>query len=211
MCTISFKERVKNAAISNAKWYKEDFIKYEYLVCSDAFENGYQIIKSDKGNYLHLIGIHTTLTPDEFFDKCLAEGEEQLKETDFDFNKPGKSEKSVKGSVREKIVVLPRMHNLFEHEVLAEDNFKKNKVNCAFATTDNTFTLGFVKAGRPKSLLKGNELDKTKQKPVELVFRKIRSSDTPFEKLIFGNIKCVDKYREKIESFVSPQFFEHED
>lgn len=104
MCTISFKERVKNVAIENALLYKENFMKYEYLVCSEAFEKGYHIIKADKGNYLHLIGIHTTLTPDEFFDKCVADGEEQL--TEDDFNKPGKSEKSVKGSVREKIPEL---------------------------------------------------------------------------------------------------------
>ena len=45
---ISFKERVKNAAVSNAVPYKETFIDYEYLICSPAFQNGYHIIKSDK-------------------------------------------------------------------------------------------------------------------------------------------------------------------
>ena len=52
---ISFKERVKNAAVSNAVPYKETFIDYEYLICSPAFQNGFHIIKSDKGNYLHPI------------------------------------------------------------------------------------------------------------------------------------------------------------
>lgn len=48
MCTVSFKERVKNEAIANASLYQCNFIDYEYLVCSEAFNNGYHIIKSDK-------------------------------------------------------------------------------------------------------------------------------------------------------------------
>lgn len=165
-------------------------------------------VKADKGNYLHLIGIHTTLTPDEFFDKCVADGEEQLTEDDFDFNKPGKSEKSVKGSVREKIVALPNMVNLFNQKLLAEDKFKKNKVDCAFATTDNSFTLGFVSAGRPKSLLKGNELDKSKQKEVDLIFRKLRSSDLPYKEIVYGNKKNISKYQKFIEGLVDVDLFE---
>ncbi len=38
MCTLSFKERVKNIAIENVPLYEENFMKYEYLVCSEAFE-----------------------------------------------------------------------------------------------------------------------------------------------------------------------------
>ena len=34
----SFKERVKEEAIVNAKMFKEFFVDCEYLVCSDAFE-----------------------------------------------------------------------------------------------------------------------------------------------------------------------------
>ena len=41
MCTISFKERVRNEAIANAKLYKENFVDYEYLICSQAFEQGF--------------------------------------------------------------------------------------------------------------------------------------------------------------------------
>ncbi|MCM1184764.1 MAG: PBECR4 domain-containing protein [Roseburia sp.] len=102
MENTSFKERVKNAAIANASIYEENFVKYNYLVCSQAYNNGFYVIKADKSNYLHLIGIHTNLTAEQFFEKCISTDEKQLQETDFDFNKPGKSEKSVKGSVREK-------------------------------------------------------------------------------------------------------------
>ena len=189
MCTISFKERVKDTAIKNAPVYKDVFMKYEYLVCSEAFADGCHIIKADKGNYLHLLGIHTALKPGDFF------------------NKPGKSLKSVKGSVRQKITALPKMLDLFHQKLLAEDGFKKNEVECAFATTDNVFTLGFASSGRPKSLLKGNELDKNKQKEVDLVFRKTRGSSSRYEELIYGDKASVIKYKEDIKDFVVPDFF----
>lgn len=199
MCTVSFKERVRNEAIANAKFYKVNFVDYEYLICSEAFENGYHIIKSDKGNYLHLIGIHTDLSSKQFFDKCVS-GE--LEESDFDFLKPGKSEKSVKGSVREKITVLPEMVNLFTQKLLAEDDFKKNRVECAFTTSDNKCTLGFAVSGRPKSLLKGNKLEKSKAKDVDLIFRRPRSSEGLFEELVWGKRENIPKYEGVIEHFV---------
>lgn len=205
MCTVSFKERVKNEAITNARLYQSNFIDYEYLVCSEAFNNGYHVIKSDKGNYLHLIGIHTTLSAEEFFDKC---NDGTLDESDFDFVKPHKSEKSVKGSVREKITVLPDMVRLFEHRLLAENNFKKNKVECAFATSDNSFTLGLAVSGRPKSLLKGNELESVKAKPVDLIFRKRRSCAGIYDELVFGNRADIPKYKVKIKDYISKDFIE---
>ena len=208
MRTISFKERVKNTAIRNAPVYEDVFMKYEYLVCSEAFADGCHIIKADKGNYLHLLGIHTTLKPGDFFDKCIASGEEQLTEDDFDFSKPGRSEKSVKGSVRQKITALPKMLDLFHQNLLAEDGFKKNEVEFAFATTDNVFTLGFAGSGRPKSLLKGNELDKKKQKDVDLIFRKTRGSSSKYEELIYGDKEFIIKYKDSIKDFVVSDFFD---
>ena len=205
MCTVSFKERVRNEAIANAKFYKSNFIDYEYLICSEAFENGFHIIKSDKGNYLHLIGIHTELSSEQFFEKCISE---ELEETDFDFRKPGKSEKSVKGSVREKITVLPEMVNLFTHKLLAEDDFKKNRVECAFTTSDNTCTLGFAVSGRPKSLLKGNKLEKSKAKEVDLIFRRPRSSEALFEELVWGERESIHKYQGVIGQLVSREYLD---
>lgn len=61
---------------------------------------------------------------------------------------------------------------LYKQKLTAQNNFKKNKVECAFATTDNVYTLGFAMSGRPKSLLKENKLDKSKSKNVDLIFRK---------------------------------------
>lgn len=207
MCTVPFKEKVKNAAIKNAPLYKDKLMGYEYLVCSEAFGQGCHIIKADKGNYLHLIGIHTALTPDKFFDKCMGSAEKQLTEDDFDFSKPGRSEKSVKGSVRQKIAALPNALDLFKQSLWAEDNFKKNEVSCAFAAADNNFTLGFAVSGRPKSLLKGNELNKGKQREVDLVFRKPRGSGTPYEELVYGNIQKLYRYKVFIETLISDAFW----
>ncbi len=206
MSTAGFKERVKEEAIANAKIYESNFVQYEYLICSKAFEDGYHVIKSDQGNYLHLIGIHTELTADDFFKKCI---QGKLEESDFDFVKPNKSEKSVKGSVREKIKVLPLIGELFSQALLAEDNFKKNKVECAFATTNNTCTLGFAVSDRPKSLLKGNKLENGKAKRVDLIFRRPRSNKEKYTELIFGNLNDVVRYKEDIESLISDDFFEH--
>lgn len=208
MGNTSFKERVKNVAIENALVYKNNLMQYEYLVCSKAFKNGYHIVKADKGNYLHLIGIHTELSPDEFFEKCMASGENQLKEDDFDFVKQGKSEKSVKGSVREKISVLPLIENLFQQKLFVEDEFKKNNIDCAFAATDNSFTLGFVSSGRPKSLLKGNELDKNKQSEVDLVFRRIRGIDSQYEELIYGDEETVGQYKDCVKDLVAEKLLQ---
>jgi len=177
MCIVSFKERVKNEAIANAGLYEANFINFEYLICSEAFDDLYHIIKSDKGNYLHLIGIHTNLTAEDFFDKCY---DGQLKEEDFDFIKPNKSEKSVKGSVREKVNVLPYMVRLFEQKLYAEDNFKKNKIECAFATA----------------------------KEVDLIFKKVRSSEMPYSELIYGNVADIMKYKEKIADLISEDFLD---
>lgn len=98
----SFKERVKETVISNAVSYKWYYVKYEYLLCSEAFEqSAYYIVSAHEDNYLHLTGLHTSLSAEDFFYKCLNG---TLDETDFDFVKDGQNEKEVKGSVRRKII-----------------------------------------------------------------------------------------------------------
>lgn len=83
---------------------------------------------------------------------------------------------------------------------------KKNKIECAFATSDNKFTLGFAVSGRPKSLLKGNELEASKTKDVDLIFRKTRSNETPYSELIYGKKEDIIKYKEKISDLICQDF-----
>lgn len=53
-------------------------------------------------------------------------------------------------------------------------------------------------------------MDKSKQKDVDLIFRKMRSSDLPYKELIYGNRQHIRKYRSFIEGLVSADVFEFE-
>ena len=198
---LSFKTRVKETAIIESKKYNDYFVQNDYLICSSQFiENEYYIISGEKDNYLHLIGVNTHLSASDFFDKCYNG---TLSENDFNFQKINENESSVKGSVRRKIIALERISRLFEHELLIEEDFKRNKIQCAIATTDGKITLGFTKGilSRPKTLLKGNEL-KTNPLKIELVLSKKRHEKT-FNKIIIGNKDVLKSFYQKIEPLIS--------
>lgn len=92
---MSFNTRVKNVAIAESKNYEKTYIDYEYLVFASGFKKKYYIITGTDKNYLHLVGVHTTLDPETFFSKCKIE---DLDESDFDFiDDDGKD---IKGTVR---------------------------------------------------------------------------------------------------------------
>ncbi|MDO4343338.1 MAG: PBECR4 domain-containing protein [Eubacteriales bacterium] len=199
MAEERFKERVRLEIMKEAKRYKEIYVDYEYLICSSAFENRtYYIVDAKKDNYQHLTGVHSQISAQSFFDKCL---DGSLSEEDFDFIKKGQNEKSVKGTVRRKIKALPDMMELFREGLQAEEDFKKNKVICSFATADGNCTLGFTDSekARPKSLIRGNELKNPK--PVELVLRR-KSGAELFDEIIVGDKAIIHKYQDKIGKFV---------
>lgn len=195
----SFKTRVKNVAITEAKFYKEIFIDNEYLICSAAFqEQKFYTINAKKENYMHLIGVNSALTAETFFEKCL---DKSLVEDDFNFIKRNQSEGSVKGSVRRKISVLHNLMEMFLNNdgIYAEENFKKNKVICNLATSDGTYTIGFANTSKayPKTLQKGNELNQQKSKEVDLVIKK-SNEDEKFNAIIINSNNSILKYYEHI-------------
>lgn len=204
MAEESFKERVRLEIIKAAKQYKTIYADYEYLVCSEAFvQKDYYIVAAMENNFQHLTGVHSNISPQDFFDKCI---QGTLVDADFDFVKKGQDEKAVKGTVRRKIKVLPDMMGLFKAGLQTEENFKKNKVICSFATADGACTLGFsesVKA-RPKSLIKGNELKNPK--PVEVILRK-KVGEELFNEIIVGDKAVLKKYQNKIQELVSDELF----
>lgn len=203
MNEVSFKERVRQTVIECSKEYKENFVKYDYLVCSTAFANKYYIISAREDNYQHLTGVHSLISAQDFFDKCY---QGTLSESDFDFVKGGQSEKSVKGSVREKIAVLKDTMNLFANkDIFAEESFGKNRVFCSFATAIPSFTLGFTNNvyATPKSLLKNNKLiDNTNR--VDLVIRKLRT-EKEFNEIILLDEEKVDLYYGEIKQLISSE------
>ena len=163
----SFKTRIKETAISVAPDYYSYYVCRDYLLISDSFKySPYYIVQAEKDNYLHLIGISTKLSATAFFDKCLNG---TLDESDFVIAFHGQDEKQAKGSIRRKIKSLPLITGLFTNSALVEENFSKNTVLCTFASSDGSFTLGFIAtpSARPKTLLAGDELDHTKAKKLK--------------------------------------------
>ena len=204
MAEESFKERVRLEIIKAAKQYKTIYVDYEYLVCSEAFvQNDYYIVAAMENNFQHLTGVHSNISSQDFFDKCI---QGTLEDTDFDFIKRGQDEKAVKGTVRRKIKVLPDMMRLFKTGLQTEENFKKNKVVCSFATADGACTLGFSEStkARPKSLIKGNELKNPKL--VEVILRK-KVGEELFNEIIVGDKALLKKYQNKIQELVSDELF----
>lgn len=204
MDKISFKERVRQTVITCSKKYKNNFVDYDYLVCSNAFlKKDYYIISAYEDNYQHLTGVHSLISPQDFFDKCY---DGSLSDSDFDFIKKDQSEKSVKGSVREKIAVLDNTMDLFTYpEIYVEESFHKNRVFCSFATAVNSFTLGFAndKYATPKSLLKNNKLSNNLDK-VDLIIRKHRTEEL-YNEIILVNNETIKNYYDKIKHLLSSE------
>lgn len=193
MAAQSFKERVTQTAIAQAKVYEQVFLKYEYLLCSKAFsEKPYYIISAHADNYRHLVGVNTTCSAAEFFEKCLNG---TLTEEDFDFNKRGQTEKEAKGSVRDKIIALPDFLSMMGKPLTAQESFVKNRVQCSFATTDKSATVGFIASNKskPMTLLRGDRLDSSKSFAVDLVLRRPYGSQH-FDEIIWSNEKALDEY-----------------
>lgn len=198
----SFKTRVKDEVIANAKMFKDNFVDCEYLVCSDAFvKKPYYIIGAHTSNYAHLTGVSLTISPDDFFWKSL---DGTLQESDFSFIKKDQTEAEAKGSVRRKINALPHLASIFENDTLVEEDFVKNRVRCAFAAGKTACTLGFAKSvpSKPQSLMKGNQLNPSTAKAVELVLRRKRG-DEAFDEIIRGEMEALIKYSDSIDSLLS--------
>lgn len=203
MKEVSFNERVKKIAIDEAKNYKKVYIDYEYLILANDFEKKYYIISGQEKNYLHLLGVHTTLDQKTFYDKCISE---ELIESDFDFiDADGKD---IKGTVRRKIKVLSNMNELMgQKKLYVQEKFSKNKVICTLGATDYLCTVGFMKSSSritakafPKTLMKNNELKNAKE--VDLLLRRKKDSKK-FDEIIIGNRELVKKHFEDLKDIVS--------
>ena len=209
MAELTFKQRVAQTAITYATVYESEYLKYEYLVCSEAFSSqDYYIIAACADNYRHLVGVNTAISADDFFAKCLSG---TLTEDDFDFVKNGQSEAAVKGSVRRKINALPHFLSMLGSPLVAQEKFIKNRVSCTFATTDKCVTVGYVTVGksRPKTLLKGDELEEEKCRKVDLILRR-PTGEKLFNEIVCGNAGMITKYKAKIEPLLAEDLLVNE-
>ena len=199
---VSFKTRVKETAIRVAPDYYLYYVCHDYLIVSDAFQSfPYYIVKAEKDNYLHLLGVSTKLSASFFFDKCLNG---TLEESDFELFGRGQDEKHSKGSIRRKIKALPLISGLFTDSSLIEENFSKNTVMCSFASSDGSCTLGFIAtpSARPKTLLVGNELNLSKAKNLKVVLSKGRD-ENKYSKVIVGTDEDVISVFDSIKDLLS--------
>lgn len=206
MHPISFKKRVVQTAVDQARQYKDVFVDFEYLLCSKAFvKQDYYILAADTSNYRHLIGVNTSVSAEDFFTKCI---DGTLQESDFDFIKSGRTEREIKGSVRRKIKSLPFFTSMIGKDLVVQEDYVKNGVLCSLATTDCNVTVGFINSqkSRPKTLLWGDSLDWDKAEYVDLILRR-KSGDVFFSEIIVGTEKTLLEYRNKIEKITKPELF----
>lgn len=205
MAEISFKERVKNVLIDEAKNYRDIYINYEYLLYADAFSEKYYIITGTKENYLHLSGVHTALSSNDFYEKCING---TLEKAGFEFS--DKSGKDMKGTVRRKVKVLNNFTMLMlQKNIYVQEGFCKNNVVCTLGASDYTCTVGFIKSGKnrdsrvfPKTLLKGNELKNPRK--AEILLRK-KKDGTKFDEILIGGKEEIKQCYREIGEYLAPQ------
>ena len=204
---ISFKSRVQNTAISYASQYEALFVNKSYLLISDAFiKRPYYILEAEATNFLHLIGVSTNLSASDFYNKCLAGS---LTKSDFDISFHGKDPKQSKGSIRQKILTLPELFNILSAESYVEEDFTKNVVRCSFASSNGKCTVGFVSTplARPMTLLRGDELDYSKAKPLKIVLSKERKEEK-FSQILIGSKSDISKEIVQIKELIEPSLLD---
>ena len=122
-------------------------------------------------NFLHLTGIKTSLTTEEFFAKCTSGTIEQVDIKNFP--------EEYRTKINTKVKNLLTVNSYFSQELDVQEDFKKNTVSCALATTDGIKTIGFANTKpvmRPKTIMDKNRLDLSKPilkiKPKTISLRK---------------------------------------
>lgn len=159
----SFKSTIRLKLILAANNYSK-LLDKRIIIASDSFDNAkYYVIRFFKTNFLHLTGVYTKLSPEEFFNKCINKS---IEEKDFDIERT----KEHKGLVRLKMKHLPTIDSFFNGDLLVQENFEKGSIKCLVATSDGRCTIGFVDAKyhvRPKTILDRNHL-KTDKKIIKI-------------------------------------------
>ena len=112
-------------------------------------------IRFNKSNFLHLTGVISKLNAGDFFSKCY---DSSITIDDFDYDKVKN-----KTNIKNKLRCLITISSMFDKELLAQEQFIKNRVICKLATSDGSFTIGFTGGAYcvyPKTVLNKNRLSK---------------------------------------------------
>lgn len=194
----SFEERVKDTVIEYARLYKDYFVDYDYLICSESFQKAdYYIVQAHETNFKHLTGLSSPLSAKEFFDKCYAG---TLDESDFSVTKKGIPDKNAKGTVRRKMKALPGMVGIFNAEAVVEEDYRHNSIRCSFVAEHQKTTIGFTQMNPavPLTLLFGEKPDELRAGPMSLVLRK-KAGETRFSEIVVGNREAMIERLESLE------------
>ena len=113
------------------------------------------------------------------------------------------SDKTQNYSKVTKLLVKPNINNFFAQDLYIEEGFRKNKVSCVIATSDNKITIGFSDGmySRPKTLLKGNMLNMSTNQ-IDLILSKEKEDET-FNKIEYGNEQILSYYQKDIYHLIS--------
>lgn len=199
----AFKKYVRDTAVNESQHFKKVFVDQTYLIYSDKFRNqDFYVVSADPGNYLHLVGVQTEISANLFFDKCMTDA---LTEDDFSFCR---NNRNIKGAVKQKLKCLPGLKELFHNSNLVfEEEFHKNIIECALAASDHKMTIGFThsRISRPMTLLKGNFLENPTS--VDLILSKKREEKS-YNKIVFGNMNVLMKHMNLFSNLISDSLYE---
>lgn len=105
-------------------------------------------------NFMHLTGIKSSLSPTSFYYACLN-GTLTLP---FLLNFP----KEYRSIIKCKVKNLIKMDSYFKSSLLVQENYERNSVSCAIATSDGYKTIGFTCTSpyiRPMTIMNKNKLN----------------------------------------------------
>ena len=154
----NFKERILSGIIAGALSYLS-LIGKQIIVKSPSFKiRDEYILRFFPRNFLHLTGVLTNLSSIDFYLKAL---DGSLRLSDFDCD----STPALKGTVRCKVRNLQNIGTFFQRVVKVEEEFSSGKVRCKFATSEATYTLGFIGTSFlvPNTLLNKDKIGEAKR------------------------------------------------
>ena len=153
----SFKENVRKQLLVAAQEYFSLLNKTIIIESNDFEFQKIYIIKFDKTNFLHLTGVISTLKAGDFFEKCYNSS---ISIDDFDYD-----EVKNKTNIKNKLRCLVTISTMFNRELFAQEHFEKKRVICKIATSDGSYTIGFIGGVHcvyPKTVLNKNRLNESK-------------------------------------------------
>lgn len=157
MATKQQQFNIKQALIDSAQSYFRLIDKSIVLISPIFVHQKSYTLRFFKTNFLHLTGLRTVLSTEDFFLRCYAG---TILELDYTLG-PNNDRKTVKRKLKN----LVNISEFFKDEIMVQETFIKNQIVCRIATSDGKSTIGFVDAKyylRPKTILANNHLDENK-------------------------------------------------